>query len=240
MLIDVLASSDFHGNLPKVETPFDLFLVCGDICPAHDHYVSFQKEWLETEYVDWVKSLPFKDDESMVVMTWGNHDYFGERGSKIDVAALVHACDGKLAVLKNEAFTWWHETDKVEIFGTPYCKLFGSWPFMVSEETLDKKFAKIPEGLDFLITHDSPTLNDLGKIHEGWQPGVQAGNVALDRHIMRAMPKFVFSGHIHSGNHELGSIEGVSMANVSYVDETYSPRWEPLHVKYDTDIKSSI
>ena len=36
-------------------------------------------------------------------------------------------------------------------------------------------------------------------------------------------PKYVFCGHIHSGNHNMQEINGTFFANVSYVDESYSP-----------------
>lgn len=34
----VISFSDPHGVLPKIEEPFDLMLICGDICPVDNHY----------------------------------------------------------------------------------------------------------------------------------------------------------------------------------------------------------
>ena len=44
-MIKTNVTSDLHGILPPYVEEFDLMLICGDVCPAHDHYFSFQKEW---------------------------------------------------------------------------------------------------------------------------------------------------------------------------------------------------
>ena len=43
-MIDIVASSDFHGWLPEITRPFDLMLLAGDLEPAHDHYYEYQRE----------------------------------------------------------------------------------------------------------------------------------------------------------------------------------------------------
>jgi Icc-related predicted phosphoesterase len=93
---------------------------------------------------------------------------------------------------------------------------------------LEKAFSEIPENLDILVTHDPPTLNGMGKITQGRQNGKEAGNEILSRYILEKKPKYVFSGHIHSGNHKFEEYEGIKMANVSHVDETYSPVYSVL------------
>ena len=72
-MIDIVASSDFHGWLPEITRPFDLMLLAGDLEPAHDHYYEYQREWYINTFVPWVLSLPFKNDQSKVVFIAGNH-----------------------------------------------------------------------------------------------------------------------------------------------------------------------
>jgi len=247
----VLATSDLHGGFPEISEPFDLLLICGDVCPAHDHYFTYQKEWIETVFIEWIKSLPFNGPWAKVVMTWGNHDFVGERLTKVELDSLRVKTEGRLVILKNEEYTFEYLDDvsdetsikQVRIFGTPYCKIFGSWAFMVSTEKLHEKYSKIPEGLDILISHDSPHINNLGLIQEGWNAGEDAGNFILDEYIRNKKPRYFFSGHIHSGNHTFETVnvhpnpdEGetlVKMANVSYINERYNPVYEVLSFDYE-------
>lgn len=244
----VLVTSDLHGYLPDITEPFDLLLIPGDICPAHDHYFKFQKEWFETVFVEWVKQLPFKGAWAQVVITWGNHDFVGERLTKPQLEELRLKTGGKLVILKNEDYDFEYldeneEIKTVKIFGTPYCKIFGSWAFMVSPDKLRKKYSRIPDGVDILISHDSPTINNLGLIQEGWNAGEDAGNTILDEFIREKKPRYFFSGHIHSGNHTFQPVNVatnpeeeetfVRMANVSYINERYYPAYDVLEFDYE-------
>lgn len=236
----IIASSDFHGDLPYIREAFDLFLVAGDICPAHDHYYSFQWEWIMTTFVAWVKSLPFANPWSKVVMTAGNHDIALERISHTQIMELEQACEGRLKFLRHDIYEFEFPVsdglDSLTIFGTPYCSIFGNWAFMVSDETLDKKFSQIPEGVDILMSHDSPTTGKLGAILEDCPyHNEETGNKVLARHIERVHPKLFVSGHFHSGNHEVQNINGTYMANVSYVNERYYPTYPVLEIPYDEE-----
>lgn len=230
--LNILITSDTHGELPIIKSPFDLFLIGGDICPAHDHYYNFQKEWFMTDFVDWINHLPFnqeptKEPFSKVVIIGGNHDFFLERVSNKELKEFYEKTNNKVVILKNQEYNWEYLDDNginsLKIFGTPYCKIFGFWAFMVSNDKLVEKFNKIPENCDILISHDSPDINGLGVIHSGYNSGTNAGNFVLANAIMEKKPKFVFCGHIHSGNHKFENIDGIWMKNVSYVSEHYYP-----------------
>ncbi len=228
----IIAFSDTHGYLPVVNEPFDLLLHCGDACPAHDHYFAYQDRWLRTEFVDWIKGLPFKDENSKVVMIPGNHDFAPERYSKKERKDFTEITEGRLVMLKNEGYEFKRGEESVKIFGTPYCKIFGSWAFMVPNDRLERKYSEIPEGLDILISHDAPTLGDLGLIQEGYNQGTQAGNTILDSAILQKKPTIFFCGHIHSGNHNFSKVGDTYMANVSFVNERYYPVNNSLVFEY--------
>ena len=225
--IKVIVLSDTHGELLDIKEKFDLMLICGDVCPAHDHYYSFQEEWIKNDYRDWINSLPFNDDNSKVVMIGGNHDFFLERAKKQDIERLTQKTNNRLVMLKNELY----EFEGLKIFGTPYCKRFGNWAFNLSDDALRTKYAQCPENVDIIISHDSPTINGLGEITKGWKFGKNVGNVVLDELIERVKPKWFFSGHIHSGNHEISEYGVTKMANVSIKDEDYIPIYQPLMIE---------
>lgn len=222
MAIKTKVTSDLHGYLPNVRGKFDLMLICGDVCPAHDHYYAYQAEWLVNDFAEWIMSLSFNDKNSKVVMIPGNHDWAFEKfdGFKEE---LYENTKGRLVVLINEEYVFEKGSDSLSIFGTPYCKQFFNWAFMLPDELLQVKYSTIPYGCDILLTHDAPDINGLGTISQGFQNGVNAGNKLLATEVMEKHPRYLFCGHIHSGNHKLFEHEGIKMANVSYVDERYEP-----------------
>jgi predicted phosphodiesterase len=238
-MIDLLFTSDTHGYLPKIEKEFNLLGLCGDICPAHDHYVSYQREWLEKTFVPWVKALPFKDEYSKVIVVGGNHDFVFERCRPSFATHLNDISDGRLIVLRNEFYSFVCGPGKaIKVFATPYCKLFGNWAFMRSNDVLINKYGDIPEDLDLLMSHDSPKLNGLGFLYQEWH--TDAGNPLLDNVIIEKKPKMFFSGHLHSGNHEVSTEGETTMANVAFVDERYIPTYPVLGVTYDPDERKVV
>ena len=229
-MVKTFITSDLHGNLPVITEEFDLLFLCGDVVPAHDHYYSFQKEWVENEFVEWINGLPFKNVWSKVVMTPGNHDIIFERWDENTYSHINSLTNGRLIILRNKEYIFdYLNVDgikkQLKVFGTPYCQIFGNWAFMRTNGALKKKFDEIPYNIDVLISHSSPDIEEYGCIH--YQPNKiykNAGCPILANAIKEKKPKYVFCGHIHSGNHELQVIDGTAIANVSCVDESYKFR----------------
>lgn len=240
----ILASSDFHGYLPEVIEPFDLFLICGDICPAECHSRKYQDAWIHEDFVPWINSLPFKNPWSMVVMTPGNHDFVMESYDREDYDGIERMCNYNLKILRNEPYEFFYPVsdgvDSLRIFGTPYCTIFGRWAFMRELDVLEMKFSEIPEDTDILISHDAPNVNKLGAITQGYWKSDTTGNQLLPKHIERVKPKLFVCGHFHSGNHELSKIGETLCANVSYVNEAYEPFLDILSIYYDEESRKII
>lgn len=231
-MIRVTATSDTHGYLPVVSEGFDLMLVCGDVCPPRRHYYDYQHKWVKEMFCPWVKNLPYNDADGRLVMVWGNHDFFEYIPVPRDEfdAELSSLTDGRLVVLNHGGYTYSKGGEKLEIFGTPYCKQFYNWAFMHDDKFLAEAYAEIPDGLDILISHDPASLNRLGLIHQGWSIGTEAGNSILAEVVENVKPRYYFAGHIHSGNHSPETVGGTFMANVSYVDEEYKPTYMPMYM----------
>ena len=223
----IKVTSDTHGYLPSNIGSFDLLLICGDICPAHDHYYDFQSEWVLNEFTEWVNKLSFNDDKSKIVLIPGNHDFCFQVFDRFK-DELYKRTNGRLVVLINEAY----EHEGLSIFGTPYCKIFFNWAFMLPDDKLREKYSEIPYNCDILMCHDAPDIKGLGMINEGYHMGTNAGNVVLAEAVREKKPKYVFCGHIHSGNHDMFEYEGMKMANVSYIDESYKPMYNILEFDY--------
>lgn len=221
----ICATSDLHGYLPDIE-PCDLLLICGDITPLDIQTNMPESErWLEEVFIPWVDSLPV----DQVILIAGNHDFAFER---IDRKVELILRTSKIRYLRNETTTYMsNDGETVTIFGTPYCKIFGGWAFMRSPEKLKEKYSEIPENVDILISHDAPMIGEVGMIKEGGWAGTEAGNSQLAEEIMKKKPKWCFCGHIHSGEHSITEHEGIKLANVSLVDETYKPTNMPMYVE---------
>lgn len=241
--LKILATSDFHGHLPEITTPFDLLLICGDICPAHDHYYAYQINWFQHTFANWINKLPFKNEWSKVVMVGGNHDFFLERLSSLsaEIRCFNITTNNKVVILKNEEYDYEYLSDDgiktLKIFGTPYCHIFGNWAFMISDESLEKYYSFVPDNCDIFISHDSPSTNGLGTINEGWNKGTDAGNIPLTNILKEKKPKYFFSGHIHTGNHNFEKIDNTWMANVSYINEGYRVAFPVLEFEIDKKTK---
>ena len=242
--LDIVILSDTHGYLPPIDKPFDLLLMCGDISPAHDHYYAYQINWFQHEFADWVNSLPYKDENSKVVFIGGNHDCALERIDKSALDCFYISTNNRAVYLKNTTYDFAYdlngEPKTLSIFGTPYCKIFGNWFFMVSDEKLKQKYSACPDDIDIVISHDAADINNLGLIKEGHYANINAGNVVLADMILEKKPKYYFCGHIHSGNHSLEKVNDTYMANVSYVNEAYYPMHDILYISIDKETKNLI
>lgn len=224
IIMKITAVSDLHGNLIDIEE-CTVLLICGDISPLNiqKDYIQMTK-WFFNEFYNWINNLPC----DYVILIPGNHDFWFEKFIKDGTMYLWD----KLSILINDTAEIFYGIKHIKIFGTPYCKDFGNWPFMPGNNKLPELYDKIPEDVDILICHDSPSIGYVGNIMEKanktYPNGIPAGNKYLADAIFDKRPKYVLSGHIHSGDHELKDYDGIKCANVSILDEDYNIAYKPL------------
>lgn len=224
IIMKITAVSDLHGNLIDIEE-CTVLLICGDISPLNiqKDYIQMTK-WFFNKFYNWINNLPC----DYVILTPGNHDFWFEKFIKDGTMWLWD----KLSILINDTAEIFNGIKYIKIFGTPYCKDFGNWPFMPGNDKLPELYDKIPEDIDILICHDSPLIGYVGNImekaDETYPNGIPAGNQYLANAIFDKRPKYVLSGHIHSGDHTLKEYVGVKLANVSILDESYNIAYKPL------------
>ncbi|HEY5235529.1 MAG TPA: metallophosphoesterase, partial [Rhabdochlamydiaceae bacterium] len=178
--MDVTCISDLHGHLPELPGG-DLLIVAGDLTARDktDEYLEFYA-WLDEQ------------NYKCKIVVAGNHDnalakpeYMG-RSDRFHPA--IYLCDSGT------------EFEGLKIWGSPWTKTFeGMNPHCMAftcetEEELDSKFAKIPEGLNILITH-SPVRGFVDKLSNG----ENAGSFALKKALWKMFepPQFIICGHIH-------------------------------------------
>lgn len=233
MKLKIVAISDMHGHFPVIKEPTDIMLIAGDTVPLEIQFnKEFSKQWFETTFASWIKSLPIEK----VYMIAGNHDFYFQGISQANLAEFKHATDYKVIYLKNKHVE--HVLDdgtKVTIFGTPYCTMFGTWPFMREDDYLKKAFEQIPDKCDIIIAHNPPfAWNKSDMILESPRNRYideHCGSKPLTERLKEIDFKLLVCGHIHSGDHNLVD----KVVNVSIVNEQYKLAYEPFYTELEFD-----
>jgi Icc-related predicted phosphoesterase len=231
----VAAISDLHGMLPLYPSDYwkdlndcEVLFICGDVLPLRIQFDMVEsKRWLIEEFKMWASDLPVEK----VYIIAGNHDAWFERNDVL--AHSIFSKYDKVTYLKNEFADYISTQDSkvYRIFGTPYCHIFGNWPFMRDEETLAKKFSQIPGNVDILISHDAP-YGTSDVCLEGWAAdGRHKGCPELRDTIIASKPRYNFHGHLHSTNHGEELLGDTKVYNVSILNESYDFVYDPLIIR---------
>ena len=217
----IVAMSDMHGFLPVVPA-CDLLIIAGDVCPdavgGQLAAVSpeIQRQWFDASVRPWLAASP----APRVVATWGNHDWGGER---YDVRAASTLGAERLQILVDAQTTIVAAGQSLTVWATPWSNQFGYWAFMKEPEELAAIYARIPSGIDILVSHQPPYgYGDVIEDHVGSRELL----VTLDR----VRPRAVICGHIHEG-HGRYEHNGIPIYNVAIDNEHYQPVHPPTVIE---------
>lgn len=222
--MDVCVMSDLHGYLPRIK-PCELVLLAGDLV---DLYCQMSKpklfRWYEHIFSEWANALPC----DKVIFIAGNHEV-GLQGYEKSLKSIFR---DKVIFIHNENIRYLSR-DNVEynIFGTPYCKIFGNWAYNEQDTNLIKLYNKADSDTNIILSHDAPygvsdvCLDPTLKNHE------HLGNEPLKNLIETIKPQYCFHGHLHSSNHDCEILNETKVYNCSLLDERYNPVYKPLYIK---------
>lgn len=220
----IVAISDCHGYLPPIP-PCDLLLIAGDICPYKNHDLVYQHTWITTSFKYWIENVPAKHK----IMTWGNHDFIGQKVPLINYIIKKYGCE----IIIDDIRTY----EGLKIWGSPWTRRFFDWSFTLSAKSLYKLHTSIP-ACDIILTHGPPYK--FGDIC--WAPSYyknnnkipkyqsHKGSPGLLRTILTMEPRLVIGGHIHSG-YGIRKLGTTTIVNASYVDEQYKPANSPIEIE---------
>ena len=151
------------------------------------------------------------------VFTCGNHDWLGEREPEL-LRCLAY--DNGLKWLQDDLV----EIEGVKIYGSAYTLEFCGWAFNMDRHdgTPEETWARIPEGVDILVTH-GPSYGNMDH-HENGNLGCRA----LGEAIARVKPQAHVFGHIHHAYGEKTGADGIRYVNASVCTEQYNPTNEPI------------
>jgi Icc-related predicted phosphoesterase len=208
-MINVCAISDIHGNLVDVPK-CDLLLICGDLSPTHNHNVTFQASWINTNFKNWINNIEAKE----IVYIAGNHDFvFQEKKHLIEFDKINGT------YLEDSGVNLFG----LNIYGTPHQPVYYDWSFNLTEPELEKKWALIPNDTNILVTHGPPLgygdLTDRGERVGSWTLANRIKDLAL--------LKLHTFGHIHSDRGQW-HLNSATLANVTVLDERYKVAYPPM------------
>ena len=219
----IVGISDLHGQLSGYTIPeADILCICGDISPLKFQFdIPSMDGWFKKRFIPWCQEQPVEQ----VYLIAGNYDNFLENRHytihKYLMGTKINYIEDSLCEYVDDNGKRW------KIWGTPWCHIFGNWPFMRSSEVLTKKFSLIHEDIDILLTHDAAYgRND--QCFEGRVPNKHIGNIELANRLNEISPKLHLTGHLHSSQHKIIEYNSTKTACVSLLDENYNLSYKPL------------
>lgn len=230
--LKIMAMSDLHGYLPKAKNlqPADIAIIAGDIVPlAIQTDLSKSYKWYTKFFMPWVDRLPV----DQVFMVAGNHDYYLEKLEGHQVTDFEKLSPKRCLIYLDHSYFEYVDITGLQwtIFGTPYCHIFGNWPFMKPDNVLTELFKEIPDKVDIIISHDPPfALNDCDVVADRIALG-HLGNKPLAARINNVDYKILFCGHVHTGDHEFDPV--FKTVNVSLLNERYQPYYSPFYTEIE-------
>jgi Icc-related predicted phosphoesterase len=204
----IYATSDIH--MSGIESITDK--ECGTIILAGDFMEKAKKKenikdaekWWEDKFLPWCED---HKDQNIVIIGGNCDKWLYYNRDKVEWPKNVHYLDDTET-----------EVNGMKVYGTSWCphNMNGAWE--VDNEQLEKEFAKIPEGLDILVTHVPPKGEGLDLDHDT-EFNNHFGSEALTKAILEKKPKIVLCGHVHSGSHKPTMIGDSLVMNVSRIDD---------------------
>jgi len=198
--------SDTHGqnnlleNLPMA----DVLIHCGDVTRygSRDNLHEFAEAFS-------------KCDAHYKIAIAGNHDTCFERRF-IESNAIM--AEQNIIYLHDDGIT----LDGVKFWGIPWVPTFGVWSFMADEDILAEKWARVPMGVDVIISH-GPPHNILDEDAHGKHVGSFEHSFA----VSKLRPKLNVFGHIHEA-YGVEHLNGTDYINCSLLNERYIPINKPI------------
>jgi hypothetical protein len=187
-------------------------VIAGDITPATNHAVGFQRRWLDTTFRAWLADVPAPH----IVAIAGNHDFIFERAPDAvpELRGPICRTRASSALACASGARRGRRGSSTGRFNAPKTD--------PDEAFLEARAATAPADCDMLVVHGPPAgYGDLTA------RGQAVGSQAFLRLIDAVSPKLAVFGHIHEGRGrwQRGTTQ---LANASAVDLDYQLVDDPV------------
>lgn len=200
---------DLETLMPDIEHDTTIMIHAGDVSDTG-------KSNQILDFLEWFSRLNCK----YKVFIAGNHDFGFEKNN--DIAQEFK--DRGVYYLMDNMVT----LEDIKIYGSPWQPRFYDWAFNVDRgDAIAKKWKKIPEDLDILITH-GPVHGILDDTYFGSRVGCEE----LQKKIWEVKPKIHVCGHIHYGR-GYKSFNDINFFNASVLGENYMYINKPIVIFLD-------
>lgn len=127
------------------------------------------------------------------------------------------------------------EVAGISFYGSPYTPKHYFWGFQKGREMLGEVWAKIPAGVDVLLTHGPPS-----GIRDELDDKKRIGCEALLKEVLyRVKPKIHAFGHVHEC-HGWEERDGVHFVNGAVCDRSYTATQQGIIVHFDRAKKEVV
>lgn len=176
--------SDTHSQHGQLQVPPDIDIVVhsGDATNIFDPL----KNLIEMqEFLEWFSALPIHRK----IFVPGNHDTSVEKNLIQRDIIKNHGID----LLIDEEIV----IEDVRFWGSPWTPRFGNWAWMVDRGVINRKWDRIPDNTEVLITH-GPPYGVLDATYNQQNNVELVGCSALMKRIRKLQPQISMFGHVHS------------------------------------------
>lgn len=203
----IITLSDVHTYYDEVEVPDgDVLVLAGDMTATGT-----------AEQIDklnvWLGTLPHK----YKLLVAGNHDHGFQKKpykSRMRITNAVYLEDSEITI------------GGIHFYGSPWQPWFMDWAFNAPRgEVLARKWVRIPDYTDVLITHGPPQGILDSNIHPD-DTRVNFGCADLLKRVNEVKPTYHIFGHIH-GSYGQQVEEDTTFVNTSICTENYDPTNKP-------------
>ncbi len=195
----IICFADTHRCVEGLDMPkADVVICAGDCCNSGslEDVIAFN---------GWFSRLPCKHK----ILVAGNHDVCFEREPSLARSLLSK----NIIYLQDEGV----ELDGVKFYGSPWQLPFMDWAFNLPEDDLRRKFERIPDGVDILITHSPPF-----GILDSTPAKRDLGSRSLLERVYKVKPRYHIFGHIHHGYGKyMDKARNITFINASLLNEAY-------------------